>query len=135
MHRSTSILDAPMVLLKSVVDISASPMPHMLAELGSYRSGIGIMAIRGDPIRRDAGHRLGQSKECPGGSKLTMLAVHDVNQGAVAVDRAIQIPPSAPHPNICLVDIPAWANPASASPTQVLGERGVSLASQSRTAS
>ena len=60
-------------------------MPHMFAELGSDSSGIGIMAISGDPIRRDAGHRLGRSKECPGGSKVTMLAEHDVNQGAVAI--------------------------------------------------
>src|SRR5271166_3210379 len=110
-----------MVLLKSVVQISARPMPHIFAELGSDRSGIGIMAISGDPIRRDAGHRLGRSKECPGGSKVTMLAQHDVNQGAI--DRAIEIPPSAPHPDIHLVDVPAGANPAFASPTQVLGKR------------
>src|ERR1700728_5142611 len=122
-HRSTSILDAAMVLLKSVVEISSRPMPHMFAELGSDRSGIGIMAISGDPIRSDAGHRLGRSKEYPGGSKVTLLTEHDVNQGAVAIDRAIEIPPSAPHPDICLVDVPAGANPAFVSPTQVLGKR------------
>jgi hypothetical protein len=44
-------------------------------------------------------------------------------KGAVAIDRAIEIPPSAPHPNICLVNVPTWANPAFASPTQVLGKR------------
>ena len=98
-------------------------MPHLFAELGSDRSGIGIMAISGDPIWSDAGHRLGRSKECPGSSKVTMLAQPDVNQGAVAIDRPIQITPSAPHPNICLVDVPAGANPAFASPAQVLGKR------------
>ena len=112
-----------MVLLKSVVEISARPMPHMLAEFGSDSSGIGIMAIGDDPIRRDAGHRLGRSKECPGSSKLTMLAQPDVNQGAVAIDRAIEIPPSARHPDIHLINVPAGANPAFASPTQVLGKR------------
>ena len=112
-----------MVLLKSVVEISARSMPHLFAELGSDRSGIGIMAISGDPIRSDAGHRLGRSKEYPGGSKVTLLTEHDVNQGAVAINRPIQIPPSAPHPNICLVDVPAGANPAFVSPTQVLGKR------------
>src|ERR1700735_685650 len=124
-----------MVLLKSVVEISARSMPHMFAELGSDRSGIGIMAISGDPIRRDAGHRLGRSKECPGGSKVTMLAEHDVNQGAVAIDRAIEIPPSAPHPDIRLINVPAGANPAFASPRRFSASAGVSLASQSRTAS
>ena len=78
-----------MVLLKSVVEISARSMPHMFAELGSDSSGIGIMAISGDPIQRDAGHRLGRSKECPGSSKVTMLAQPDVNQGAVAINRPI----------------------------------------------
>src|ERR1700733_10104592 len=112
-----------MVLLKSVVEISARSMPHLFVELGSDRSGIGIMPIGGDPIRSDASHRLGQSKECPGGSKLTMLAEHDIHQGAVAIDRAIEIPPSATHPHICLINVPAWANPAFASPTQVLGKR------------
>jgi hypothetical protein len=36
-----------MVLLKSVVEISARSMPHMFAELGSDRSGMGVMPIGG----------------------------------------------------------------------------------------
>src|SRR6202034_2551741 len=124
-----------MVLLKSVVEISPRQMPHLFAELGSDSSGIGIMAISGDPIRSDASHRLGQSKECPGSSKVTMLAQPDVNQGAVAINRPIQIPPSAPHPDIRLINVPAGANPAFASPRRFSASAGVSLASQSRTAS
>ena len=112
-----------MVLLKSVVEISARSMPHMLAELGPDSARIGIIATSGDPIWSDAGYRLGRSKECPGGSKLSMLAQPDVHQGAVAIDRAIEIPPSATHLHICLINVPAWANPAFASPTQVLGKR------------
>src|SRR5580692_10860781 len=122
-----------MVLLKSVVEISARPMPHMFAEVGSDRSGIGIMAISGDPIRRDASHRLGRSKECPGGSKVTMLAQHDVNQGAVAIDRAIQIPPSAPHPDIRLINVPAGPTLPLRRRRRFSASAGVSLASQSRT--
>ena len=39
-----------MVLLKSVVEISARSMPHLFAEpLVRIRAGIGIMAISGDP--------------------------------------------------------------------------------------
>src|SRR6476469_8271907 len=108
-----------MVLLKSVVEISARPMPHMFAQLGSDRSGIAIMAISGDPIRRDAGHRLGRLKECPGGSKVTMLAEHDVYQSAGAIYGAIEIPPSAQHPDVRLVNVnvPAGSDPAFASPT------------------
>src|SRR3984885_14283813 len=112
-----------MVLLKSVVEISARPMPHMFAELGPDGTRIGVMPIGGDPIWSDAGHRLGRSKECPGSSEVTMLAQHDVHQGAIAINRPIQIPPSAPHPDIRLINVPAGANPAFASPTQVLGKR------------
>jgi hypothetical protein len=98
-------------------------MPHVFAEFDSDRSGIGITAISGDPIRRDAGHRLGRSKECPGGSKVTMLAQHDVHQSAVAIDRPIEIPRSAPHPDIRLIKVPAGVDLAFASPTQGLGKR------------
>jgi transposase len=82
-------------------------MAHVFAELGPDGSRVGVMAVGGDPIRRDTRDRLGRSKECRGGSKVTMLAQHDVNQSAVAIDRAIEISPSAPHPDICLVDVPA----------------------------
>jgi hypothetical protein len=99
-----------MVLLKSVVEIPARPMPHVVAEFDSDRSGIGIMAISGDPARSDAGHRLGRSKECPGGRKVTMSAQHDVHQGAITINRPIEIAPSAPHPDIRLIKVPAGAD-------------------------
>ena len=65
-HRSTSALDAAVILLKSVVQIATCPMPHMAAELCPDCPGIGIVAVRGDPIRGYAGHRLCRSKEGPG---------------------------------------------------------------------
>src|SRR5277367_3428904 len=40
-HRSTSALDAAMVLLKSVIKVATRPVPHMIAELGPNGSGIG----------------------------------------------------------------------------------------------
>ena len=48
-HRSTSALDAAVILLKSVVQIATCPMPHMAAELCPDCPGIGIVAVRGDP--------------------------------------------------------------------------------------
>jgi hypothetical protein len=50
-HRSTSALDAAVILLESVVQIATCPMPHMAAEFCPDCPGIGIVAIRGDPIR------------------------------------------------------------------------------------
>ena len=81
-----------MVLLKSVVEVITHPMLHLPTELDPDRSGIGVMAVCRDPRRHDAGHHLGRSKKCLGGRQVAMLAQHDVDQGAVAIDRAIQIP-------------------------------------------
>jgi hypothetical protein len=50
-HRSTSALDAAVILLKSVVQIATCAMPHMATELGPDCPGTGIVAVRGDPIR------------------------------------------------------------------------------------
>jgi len=97
-HRSTSALDAAVILLKLVVQIATCPTPHMAAELCPDCPGIGIVAVRGDPIRDYAGHRLCRSKEGPGGGKVAVLTQHHVDQGASAIDRAIQIPPTTTHP-------------------------------------
>ena len=121
-HRSTSAFDAAVILLKSVVQIAICPMPHMAAEFCPDCPGIGIVAIRGDPIRGYAGHRLCRSKEGLRSGKVAVLTQHHVNQGASAIDRAIQIPPTTTHPNVCLVDVPASADFAFSSPTQVLGQ-------------
>ena len=68
-HRSTSALDAAVILLKSVVHVATCPMPHIAAELCPDCPGIGIVAVRGDPIRGYAGHRFCRSKEGLGGGK------------------------------------------------------------------
>ena len=111
-----------MILLKSVVQIATCTMPHLAAKLGPDCPGIGIVAVRGDPIRDDAGHRLCRSKEGLGGGKVAVLTQRHVNQGASAIDRAIQIPPTTTHPNVCLVDVPASADFAFSSPTEVLSQ-------------
>jgi hypothetical protein len=77
-----------MVLLKSVIEVATRPMPHMFAELGPDGSGIGVMAVGGDPIRRDASDRLGRSEERLGRREIAVLAQHDVNKCAIAIDRA-----------------------------------------------
>jgi hypothetical protein len=48
-----------------------------------------------------------------------MPAQHDVYQSADAIDCATQLPPSALHPAICLINVPTGANAAFASLTQV----------------
>src|SRR5271165_7496773 len=49
-----------------------------------------------------------------------MLAQHHVDQGAVAINRAIQILPASVHPDIGFVDVPATAYAAFASAAKIL---------------
>ena len=78
-----------MVLLKSVIEVATRPVPDMFAELSPNGSGIGVMAVGGDAIRCGASDRLGRSIERLGCRQVAVLAQHDVNQRAIAIDRAI----------------------------------------------
>ena len=57
-HRSTSALDTTMVLLKTIVEIAVCAMPHAATERGSNGPGIGVMAIRRDPVGDHTGDGL-----------------------------------------------------------------------------
>jgi hypothetical protein len=59
-------------------------------------------------------------KNALAGSQIAVLAQHDVDQGAVAVDRPIQIPPLTTHSDVRFIDIPAAAHSALAFATEVL---------------
>ncbi len=104
---ATSALDAAVILLKSVVQIATCPMPHMAAELCPDCPGIGIVAVRSTRSGVTPVTAFADRKKSPGGGKVAMLTQHHVDQGAGAIDRAIQIPPTTTHPNVCLVDVPA----------------------------
>ncbi len=99
-----------MILLEAVVQVLVRPMPHTLAELCPDRPGICVVAVSRDPVRRYAGDRLCGSEEGLGRGEITMLAQHHVDQGTVAINRAIQVLPTAMHSGICLVDVPTRAH-------------------------
>jgi hypothetical protein len=103
-----------MVLFKSVVEIAIRSMPYTATELGPDRPRIDVMAVCRDPVRRDTGHHLRRSKERLGGSQVAMLTSHDIHQGAIAIDRAIQIPPLPAYSDVRLINVPAAAEPAFA---------------------
>jgi hypothetical protein len=50
-------LDAVMILLNPVVEVTISPMPHGFAELCPNRPWIAVMPVGRHPGRRDAGVR------------------------------------------------------------------------------
>ena len=49
-HRSTSALDTTMILLEAIVEIAVCSMPYAAAELRPDRPGVGVMAVRRDPV-------------------------------------------------------------------------------------
>lgn len=65
----------------ALVDIGLDAAMVLLKPLDSDRSGIGIMAVRRDPCRRDTSHRLGQSKSPPHGATVRRLASPTSNVG------------------------------------------------------
>ena len=85
-------------------------MRHAAAELCPDRPRIGIVTVRRDAVRGHAGDGLCRSKEALGRSEVAALAEHHVYQGAITIDRAIEVLPVAVHPNIGLVAVPAAAN-------------------------
>src|SRR3954465_2243481 len=55
--------DAAGILLQPVVQVATGPVPRILAQRGADRPGIAVVAVGRDPVRRDAGHRLGGAEE------------------------------------------------------------------------
>src|ERR1051325_5175792 len=62
-HGPVAAFDAAVVLLQPVVQVGAGPVPHILAEFGADRTGVAVVAVGRDPVRRHAGHRLGGAEE------------------------------------------------------------------------
>ncbi len=119
-HRSTSALDAAVILLKAVVEVAVRPMQHMRAKRRSDRPRIRVVAVRRDPVRQDASGRLRRSKEDLGDGEIAVFPQHHVDEGAIAIDCAVEILPAAVHPDVRLVDVPATAYFALPSPPEIL---------------
>ena len=47
-----------MILLEAIVEVAICPMPHAAAELHPDRLGIGVVAVRRDPVGDYTGDRL-----------------------------------------------------------------------------
>jgi hypothetical protein len=82
-----------MILLEAIVEIAICPMPHAAAELRPDRPGIGVVAIRRDPVGDHCGDGLGRPKEALGSRQIAVIAEHHIDQGAVTIDRTIQVLP------------------------------------------
>src|SRR5215469_6734558 len=75
--KGRTAIDAAMVPLKPVIEVATRPVAYLPAEFIADRSGIRIIAICRDPLRRHASHGLGGSKERLGSGQVTVLAQYD----------------------------------------------------------
>ena len=94
-HWTISALDSSMILLNAVVEILAVAVSDIRAKLAANRTSVTVMPVRGHPGRSNASHRFGRSKELFRRGHIAGLAQHHVHQSTSAVNRPVQIAPSA----------------------------------------
>jgi hypothetical protein len=94
-HWPISALDPSMILFNAVVKILAVPVADIRTKLALNRTGVTVMPVGGHPGRSDASHRFRRSKELLCRGHIAGLAQHHVHQRASAVNRPVQIAPSA----------------------------------------
>jgi len=121
-HRPVSSLDPTMVLFDSIVQILISPMFYTRIQFSPDRAWVTVVTVRRDTRGSDAGHRFGRSEERLGCRHVTLLAQPDVDKGARTIDGTIKIAPSTVHLDVCLVNVPALADPPCTAPPEVIDE-------------
>jgi hypothetical protein len=119
-HGRISALDPSMVLFNAVVETLPVLMLDILAKLASDRARVTVMPVRGDPGRSDASHRFGRPKEFLYRRHIAALAQHDIHQPTSAVNRPIQIAPSAMDFDIGFIDVPGAADTAATTPATAM---------------
>ncbi len=106
-----------MILLDAIIQVGTLPDPDRLqfasrptlepvySITGQDRLAVGLTAVDHNPLGPFVAlERLAQ--ELFGRSAISPLAELELDRVAIAVDRAIEIPPLASDPDICLVDMP-----------------------------
>src|SRR5277367_2915448 len=100
-----------MVLFDSIVQILISPMFYTRIQFSPDRAWVTVVTVRRDTRGSDAGHRFGRSEERLGCRHVALLAQPDVDKGTRTIDGTIKIAPSTVHLDVCLVNVPALADP------------------------
>ena len=134
-HGLVSTFDATVILLQSVVQVAAGAVLHAFTQLRPDRARVAVVAIRGHPVRDNIGDCLGGLEERLRSRHVTVLAEHHVDQRAVAVDGAIEIAPMPVHLDVLFVTYQLFPIRPRRRRRRPSAKPGVSLASQSRTAS
>jgi len=115
------------ILLQTIIEVLIGSVPHARTKLCPDCPRIGIVAVCRDSIRDHSGDRLCRSKEARGRGEVAVLAEHDVDQGAISIDRAVEVLPLAVHTNVRLVDIPTTTDFAPSASPEILRQCGREL--------
>jgi hypothetical protein len=122
-HRSVLSLDPTMVLFDSIVQILISPMFYTRIQFSPDCAWVTVVTVRRDTLGSDAGHRFGRSEGRLGCRHVALLAQPDFDKGTRTIDGTIKIAPSTVHLDVCLVNVPALADPPFTPPPEVIDER------------
>jgi hypothetical protein len=93
-----------------VIQVAVGPVRHPLSEDVPNGPWIGIMAIRRDPVRRDASYHPRRPKEGLGRCKVPGITEANIPDVAISIDRSVEVLPLALDTNISFVHIPAGSD-------------------------
>jgi hypothetical protein len=108
---------------------------HPLPEDIPYGTGVRVMPIRGDAVRRHPGHGPRGAKEGLRRGEIPRGAEAHVHEIPLSIDGAVEIAPAPLHADVRLVHIPTSAHDTAPFLHSVSLSNGANLLSQSRTAS
>ena len=108
-HRPVASFYAPVILFQHVVFVLAGAVVDVRAEFLGDGLRVAGMTVGGDLLGLDLGDRPGGAEECLGRGHISGLAEIDVDQGAVAIDRPVEIAPCAGDLDVRFIDVPAPA--------------------------
>ena len=105
-----------MILLNPAVEILAVAVSDSSAKLASDRSRVTVVPVRGHPALNNTSDRFGRSKELLWRGHIAGLAQHHVHQSASAINRSVQIAPSAIDLDVGFIDLPRVADATATTP-------------------
>src|SRR5919108_4527849 len=97
-------------------------MQYLVPEDGPNSPRVGVVAIGGDAVGRDPGHRPRRTEERLGRCEAPRVAEAYVHEIAISINRAVEIAPLSLHFDVGLVDVPAVSHCTTALLAQGLGQ-------------
>jgi hypothetical protein len=103
-HRIVALLDAPVVLFESIVELLVGSMSHLRTECLTDSARVRVVSIRGHLLRRRTNDREGPGDEPFGGGHVSGCTQQRVDQVSISVNRAIGGDPTPTQAQVRLSD-------------------------------